>query len=265
MSINRSAENNMIIRRLKALQGRFYSKTSDPHLHRLRTCWNCRKSLRVSDLVCNERSCAKLQPIPPESEYLAVMKPGSDSSASSDLWSPSFAMDEKLLKRRFLQLQQSFHPDNFSSASVGDGSAKELHFAQDLSSWLNKAYNTLRDPLTRSQYLLSTFIDDDNSDQGNDESIAIEDGDFLLSVMDVRESIAEASTHDELDRILKGNEETVRGIIEKIDVCFSRHERYPEDVELKREVGKEIRALNFKLKYLYGVEQAARDKLLQVT
>ena len=53
------------------------------------------------------------------------------------------------LERRFRALSRQFHPDFFYNATLAERRA-----SLDRSSYLNDAYRTLRDPITRLQYLL---------------------------------------------------------------------------------------------------------------
>ena len=54
------------------------------------------------------------------------------------------------LEQKFLQMSWKLHPDNFVNATEGE---RELSLKQ--SSQLNDAYRTLRDPISRVEYLLA--------------------------------------------------------------------------------------------------------------
>lgn len=58
-------------------------------------------------------------------------------------------MDEAALEQRFHQLSWKLHPDNFVKASEF-----ERNLALERSSELNDAFRTLRDPISRVEYLL---------------------------------------------------------------------------------------------------------------
>ncbi len=58
-------------------------------------------------------------------------------------------LDEAALQRDFYRLSRDFHPDKFARAS-----AEDQQRAMERSSQLNDAYRTLKDPITRTQYLL---------------------------------------------------------------------------------------------------------------
>lgn len=73
----------------------------------------------------------------------------------------SFKVDIPRMRQRYLQLQRTLHPDNYAGPTQGD----EPSHAANWSSYVNRAYETLRDPLKRAIYLvrqgnMSRFIFD---------------------------------------------------------------------------------------------------------
>jgi molecular chaperone HscB len=60
------------------------------------------------------------------------------------------ALDPSLLQKRFYELSRELHPDRFARKSE-----RERQDALDVSSRLNDAYRTLRDPIQRAMYVLS--------------------------------------------------------------------------------------------------------------
>ena len=59
-------------------------------------------------------------------------------------------MDEAMLEREFHALSRKLHPDVYSRAS-----AREQAWSLEKTSQLNDAYRTLRDPVLRTEYLLT--------------------------------------------------------------------------------------------------------------
>jgi molecular chaperone HscB len=95
--------------------------------------------------------------------------------------SPSFQLDLQGLAQSYRELQQQYHPDNFAANNQDNQAAVMQKAAQ-----INDAYQTLKDPLARAQYLLRL--------QGIDlsgEQQTINDIDFLMSQMALREQLAE--------------------------------------------------------------------------
>src|SRR5437868_8503577 len=61
-----------------------------------------------------------------------------------------FALDPAILERHYLARSRVVHPDYHTGASAAD-----LAASLELSAAVNEAYNTLKDPFTRADYLLA--------------------------------------------------------------------------------------------------------------
>jgi len=98
-------------------------------------CWNCHeRTLGIH--FC--QSCGKLQQIPGNADYFALFE------MPRKLWVEMDALEQK-----FLKLSWKLHPDNFVNATE-----EERELSLKRSSELNDAYRTLRDPVSRVEYLL---------------------------------------------------------------------------------------------------------------
>jgi len=62
---------------------------------------------------------------------------------------PKLALDSEDLKKRFYDRSRQWHPDRFSR-----GTAEEKQRSEEMTSMLNDAFRTLRDPVTRAEYFL---------------------------------------------------------------------------------------------------------------
>lgn len=98
-------------------------------------CWNC-KAPSGGGHFC--AACAKIQPLSREADYFAFFA-----------LPQKLQIDESSLEQRFHQLSWKLHPDNFVKTSE-----YERNLALERSSELNDAYRTLRDPISRVEYLL---------------------------------------------------------------------------------------------------------------
>ncbi len=97
-----------------------------------------------------------------------------------------FQLDGSLLSSQFRELQKRFHPDNFATASERD----RLQAVQKASQ-INDAYQILKDPISRSEYLLALHGADIRGEQQT-----MQDPMFLMEQMELREeleSIAQSS------------------------------------------------------------------------
>ena len=105
---------------------------SQPH-HHLR-CWSC-GDMRAEHF-CAE--CGHVQPAQPTDYFSFFGLPR------------KLVLDEAVLEREFYTLSRKLHPDVYSRATK-----REQAWSLEKTSQLNDAYRTLKDPITRTEYLLS--------------------------------------------------------------------------------------------------------------
>src|SRR5271165_2146165 len=99
-------------------------------------CRNCSAPTQGA-LFCP--ACGKIQPLAKSSDYFTFF--GLQQKLTLDL---------AALEQKFHSLSWKLHPDHFARATED-----ERQLSLDLSSQLNDAYRTLRDPVARVEYLLS--------------------------------------------------------------------------------------------------------------
>lgn len=108
----------------------------------------------------------------------------------------SYHVDTQALATCFQELQRQNHPDRFAHASE----AEQL-VAVQRSATINQAWQTLRHPLMRAEYLLSLHGFDLTSEQHT-----VRDTAFLMEQLELREElddIEQAKDSDRLDALLK--------------------------------------------------------------
>ncbi len=117
---------------------------------------------------------------------------------------PRFRVDATSLDRAYRELQSDVHPDRHAAASD-----EQQRRALQSSARVNEAYRTLKDPVSRAEYLLSLHGGDNGTD-GNDRSL---DVDFLEQQLDRREQASEAADAQDpgaLDTLLRDLRADVR-------------------------------------------------------
>ncbi len=103
----------------------------------------------------------------------------------------NFDIDSADLRRAQQRLQSTYHPDRFAAASD-----QEKRLSVQMASLINQAYQTLRDPVKRSRYLLEIRGVD-----LPDDSQTTSDHAFLMEQIELREAIdAARQAEDALDR-----------------------------------------------------------------
>ncbi len=106
--------------------------------------------------------------------------------------SNDYEIDLTKLSEIYRELLKAVHPDRFANAS----DSEKLLSAQK-ATFVNEAYSCLKSPLKRAQYLLEI-----NNISFNDETETIQDPEFLMEQMELRESLAAIrDSNDPLARI----------------------------------------------------------------
>ena len=98
-------------------------------------CWNCPAPVAETHFCA---ACGKIQPLPEGTDYFAFF--GLQEKLS---------LDSAQLEAHFHKLSWKLHPDNFVRATDF-----ERELSLNRSSELNDAYRTLREPISRVEYLL---------------------------------------------------------------------------------------------------------------
>ena len=133
-------------------------------------CWSCEAPLTAGDENCP--ACGKLQP-PRATDYFAYLG-----------LPRSYHVDPDRLSEILREKSRKFHPDRFARAEPRERTNSLSH-----TTYLNDAVRTLRDPQRRAEYVLSLY---GLKAGANDRERAKVDPSFLMEMMEVRESLADA-------------------------------------------------------------------------
>ena len=93
----------------------------------------------------------------------------------------SYTIDDTALRERYRELQRTVHPDRYANASQ-----QEQRVAMQGSTFINDAFETLKDPLKRAQYMLRLLGVDVDSDNETTKDTA-----FLMEQLELREALSE--------------------------------------------------------------------------
>ncbi|BGP24369.1 molecular chaperone [Rhodotorula toruloides] len=190
------------------------------------SCPGCGAPLpQVLTPVC-PKCTSLLPPPPPSATYFALF----------DI-EPTFDIDVKALKRKFLQMQQKVHPDMFS----GKGEVEE--WAKAWSGRVNDAHKALTNERERGEYLLSLH------DVNIGEADPVTDPELLMTIMETREELEEAETEGAVAAVRERNKESTKSVIASLSSAFSSS---PPDLEAARN-------LVIELKYLNNIDQVCRE------
>jgi molecular chaperone HscB len=127
-------------------------------------------------------SCGVIQPALPMDHFSRLGLPR------------NYDLKEDDLERQYFGFQRSFHPDRFASKSP-----REQAISMEYAANINDAYDTLRDPLQRAEYLL---LLEGRPVSGSDGS-TVSDPELLMEVMELSELIVGADTLDQTMPLLE--------------------------------------------------------------
>ena len=149
------------------------------------------------------------------------------------------------LDSRYRKLQQEFHPDRYASQG-----ATEKRLALQTASLINQAYDSLKSPLKRAQYLLQLKQMD-----ASQESHITSDGAFLMEQIELREELSEvrdsADPWAALESLRKGVE---AGYLEQQNEFQGHYNAQAFDDALNT-----VTKMQFSSKLLYEIEQLEGD------
>ncbi|HGN1705678.1 TPA: co-chaperone HscB [Providencia rettgeri] len=107
---------------------------------------------------------------------------------------PAYDIDSEQLMLRFQDLQRQYHPDRFATCSE-----QEKMQALQKAATINAAYQALRHPLKRAEYMLSLHGFDINNEQHT-----LHDTVFLMEQLELREELDNIeNSADALDLLAK--------------------------------------------------------------
>ncbi|XP_034396668.1 iron-sulfur cluster co-chaperone protein HscB isoform X2 [Cyclopterus lumpus] len=190
-------------------------------------CWSCKQPLdATSPFFCT--SCNVIQSPEEDASYFKIM--------DCDV---TFTLDTHKLQKRYLQLQRSLHPDNFSQKS-----GKEQQYSESHSALVNKAYRTLLKPLSRGLYMLE--LEGVRTDEGTDSGA---DSGFLMELMEINEAVDEARTPEDANKIGRDMKGKLAVLTEAIDAALLEGELQA------------AKALLAQMKYYANIEEKVKEKL----
>ena len=147
-----------------------------------------------------------------------------------------FLLDAAELSARYRELQKVVHPDRYAAA--GEQSQR---LSLQSATMVNEAYQTLKDPLKRAQYLLTLKgMDADPAQQ------TLNDPAFLMQQMELREALAGLrDKHDpqaELDALLRDIGNMIKSLIAQLAVQFE--ESSPDQLQAAAQTVQKMQFLN---------------------
>jgi Fe-S protein assembly co-chaperone HscB len=110
-----------------------------------------------------------------------------------------YIIDKSQLRFKFLQWQGLVHPDRLPQVKDSKARRQQEDWANMWSSMVNEGYKTLSDDRLRGEYMLG------KKGVAIEEEDKMEDPELLMEIMEVRESLEDANTQEEVDTIREEN------------------------------------------------------------
>ncbi|CCF50326.1 hypothetical protein NDA10_007601 [Ustilago hordei] len=198
----------------------------------LKSCPNCSEAQPLESLSCPK--CTTLQPLPSEVDFFKAMDLDFASVPKG-----GWQVDTNALKRAWRLKMAVTHPDRMVGRSE-----KEQQIGAQQSALINRAYETLLNPLPRAHYLLERHNAPEVS-----ESDSLEDAELLMEVMELRERLEEAENEQEAAEVRADNKKLLDQTEETLAQAFAQN---PPDLETARQAAVQLR-------YWTNIEKAARE------
>lgn len=196
----------------------------------LKPCWSCKGPTPVASLFC--ATCKAVQAPAPVDHFARLNV------------ERSFEVDVSALDHLYFDLQRQLHPDRFATKAP-----KEKALSQQQATALNDAYETLKDPLKRADYLVHL----EGVDVLPEGCNLVKDQSILMEAMEMREKLTMADTMEALNAIQRETKVEIDDVLSALSLAFQ---------------GGDIRGacqLTTRLKYLdkmMGEVRQSRAKLL---
>ncbi|WP_299686651.1 co-chaperone HscB [uncultured Vibrio sp.] len=158
-----------------------------------------------------------------------------------------FQLDGSLLSSQFRDLQRQFHPDKFATASERDRLLAVQKAAQ-----INDAYQVLKNPISRAEYLLVQHGEDIRGEQQT-----MQDPMFLMEQMELREELEEIAGRSDSEDALFAFEGKVSKMYKQQLIAIQQE----LDSEAWLEAADRVRKLKFIAKLKNEIE-LVEDRLI---
>lgn len=194
----------------------------------LSKCWSCKGPVKETPFCV---TCGAVQP------------PGHANHFLRFGLKPSFDIDNDWLDQHYFEMQRDLHPDRFATRSD-----REKSLSQQQATAINDAYETLKEPLRRADYLvdlLSLNFLPEGCNLVNDQAL-------LMESMELRQSLEDCETKEQVNILSHRAQNEIKGCIEKLSKLFKDDDiegacRYKTRLRYLEKLIEEIRIHRMKL------------------
>lgn len=162
------------------------------------SCWSCKGPAGESTVLCP--TCGAVQP------------PGQLDHFDRLGLSVGFDLDPAALDRRYFDCQRLLHPDRFATRTP-----RERALSQSQAISINEAYETLKDPLKRADYLVHIR----GSGVLHEGCNLVNDQELLTESLELREALADAETPADVEALARRAAADVQECIGALSAVFA--------------------------------------------
>jgi molecular chaperone HscB len=163
----------------------------------------------------------------------------------------SLHLSQELLQQRYYELSRQYHPDRFMRSPEA-----ERQKALDLSSTLNDAYRTLKDPLKRAMYVLSREGFDVGEQRSKDVPPELLEEVFELNMALEEMRSGDDSARPQLETAEKNFASMLSGVDQQLENLFEQY-----DQSQSRDKLSEIRGALNRRKYIQNLVDEVHKSL----
>lgn len=159
-------------------------------------CWSCKVPASMKEIFC--AGCGVLQPLRTQDYFSLLSMPR------------QYDLSLVVLDKRYKMLHKRVHPDKFAD------SHEEAHLSQSYAAEVNEAYETLKDPLKRSIYMLGL-----SGMEFGKEGDVISSPATLMEVMETRLELEDSRDDPvKLKKLKENNDKHIENRISEISEAF---------------------------------------------
>eukprot|EP01038_Epipyxis_sp_PR26KG_P004358 gene4358-6166_t len=186
---------------------------SCPHEECVGDCWSCGTSMSKCSLICTNCSTIqsmKLEDFPCDYFEMFHMK-------------PTFSIDVVNLEKTYKLLQAKLHPDKNASKS-----SEEYNASKESSTSVNQAYQILKSPSLRAEYLVRIIFG------VNKEEQTVSDPTLMMEIFELRELIEETDGNEDIIILLNKIQGNVEECGKLLQEAITNHDKKTSIIQSNR-------------------------------
>ncbi len=160
-------------------------------------------------------------------------------------------LDVEALKKTFYDLSRKLHPDFFHGKSF-----KEKVLSVEQTTLLNKAYNTLKDPIARAEYLLDLEVPISEKERTKVDPVLVSEIFEIQEMVEEEKGSGNPALKTKLQQSKKEVEEKIKARRKVLEGHFKEWDVLEKDPAHKKDLARTIRKAIDEIAYLKNLIQS---------